>query len=302
MLRRSYHKQGFTLVELLVVIAIIGILIALLLSAIQSARETARRMHCLNNLHQYGLALNAYQEAHNGVYPVGNVAPPDNRTNWSGGWWSFQVRLLPHMESNDIYKLCEPGFNYNMGCWYYFTTLPAGQNPAAMILPVDQCPDDRRTQDIYQDITVTNRQFRCGNYLGIMGTTATSGDGILLHTNYQGAISLAKVTDGTSHTLIMGERGISQLLVGWPYCGCGNCDSNMTGEGDNLLSTRYGLSPGTDDGNHDYHFWSYHPNLSQFICADGSGHVIPYDIDFPTFQGLSTRAGGEIVQLPDGSR
>ncbi len=59
----------------------------------------------------------------------------------------------------------------------------------------------------------------------------------------------------------MGERGISELLYGWPYCGYGD----GTGQGDNLMSTQLGLSQGTDDGNHDFHFWSYHPNLAQFI-------------------------------------
>ena len=120
-----------------------------------------------------------------------------------------------------------------------------------------------------------------------MGTSPTSGDGILLHGNHNSGISMQKITDGASHTLIMGERGISILYYGWPYCGYGNPD-NGTGEGDNLLSTEVGLSYGTDDGNHDYHFWSYHPNVAQFICVDGSGHVFSYDIDFPTFQGLST--------------
>src|SRR6516165_1625984 len=109
----SIRKPGFTLVELLVVIAIIGTLIALLLPAIQAARETGRRMTCLNNLKQWGVALNAYQEAHNGVFPVGNVEPPDfYGAKYSGGWWGFQARLLPYLEANDIYKLCERGYSY----------------------------------------------------------------------------------------------------------------------------------------------------------------------------------------------
>jgi prepilin-type N-terminal cleavage/methylation domain-containing protein len=293
----SFRKRGFTLVELLVVIAIIGVLIALLLPAIQSARESGRRMTCLNNLKQYGVALNVCQEARGGVYPVGNVAPPNEATgNWTGGWWSFQVWLLPFMESKDIYKLCEPGSTYPNACWYYIESLPAAQDPGVMVMQVDQCPDDPLTKNVYLD-TITVRNYKCGSYLGVDGTSPTAGDGILLHVKYNAAVTAAKVTDGLAHTLIMGERGVSNEDYGWPYCGCGN-NINLTGDGDNILSTQSGLSPGATDGSADSRFWSYHPNLCQFICADGSGHVLSYDIDLKTFQALSTRAGNENVQVP----
>ena len=126
MSRRSLHKPGFTLVELLVVIAIIGILIGLLLPAIQAARETGRRMQCLNNLKQWGLALNAYHNDY-GSFPVGNVEPPNyDKLDWTGGWWGFQAKILPYIEANDIYKLCN--FNYKgpapsmSACWDWMTS------------------------------------------------------------------------------------------------------------------------------------------------------------------------------------
>ncbi len=310
---RTLHKPGFTLVELLVVIAIIGILIGLLLPAIQAARETGRRMQCMNNLKQWGLALNAYHNDY-GTFPVGNVNPrnyfpdydPRLPLDANGGWWGFQARLLPYIESNDIFKLCN--FGYKGSCFDWVMSQPPSTNPATKIPACDKCPDDPRAGVVFRD--PAGGDWACGSYPGVDGAAPwvpppqgtpeqpRKTDGILLHSRVNRAIGLTQVTDGASHTLIMGERGISNLNYGWPYCGAG--DGNNSGDGDNLLSTQNGLSAGVPDGRHDYHFWSYHPSLAQFVCADDSGHAISYDIDLPTFQALSTRAGNEIIQMPSG--
>ncbi|WZO96502.1 DUF1559 domain-containing protein [Isosphaeraceae bacterium EP7] len=86
-------RLGFTLIELLVVISIIAVLIALLLPAVQSAREAARRIQCVNNLKQLGLAAHNYQSV-NGTLPMGE-AP---------GVISPFVSLLPYVEQTQVFN------------------------------------------------------------------------------------------------------------------------------------------------------------------------------------------------------
>src|SRR5215217_6486655 len=101
-------RRAFTLIELLVVIAIIAVLIGLLLPAVQAAREAARRMQCVNNLKQFGIALHNYHDAH------GRFAPGGIRVKTS---WDYLYRqpfftsLLPFLERSDLAN----GYNYNLG-------------------------------------------------------------------------------------------------------------------------------------------------------------------------------------------
>lgn len=71
------RQRGFTLIELLVVIGIVGVLATLLIPAIQDARERAHQTHCINNLHQFSLALTMYQNENEGRVPdwLSNLYP-----------------------------------------------------------------------------------------------------------------------------------------------------------------------------------------------------------------------------------
>src|SRR5262245_13027393 len=110
-------RFGFTLVELLVVIAIIGVLVALLLPAVQPAREAARRMQCVNNLKQIGLAIHSYHDTFN-RFPSGflfqapAMANRADRANRAPGF-SWHTLILPQLEQANLYNQ----LNFQLGMW-----------------------------------------------------------------------------------------------------------------------------------------------------------------------------------------
>ena len=96
-------RRAFTLIELLAAISIISVLIALLLPAVQAAREAARRVQCVNNLKQVGLALYNYEQTHK-VFPPGYVSNFDSGGSDTGPGWGWAAMLLPQFEQTPVFS------------------------------------------------------------------------------------------------------------------------------------------------------------------------------------------------------
>lgn len=284
--------RGFTLVELLVVIAIIGVLIALLLPAVQAAREAARRTQCRSNLHELGIALHTYHDAHGAM-------PPSHDENF----WSWLARLLPHLEEGPLHE------SINFDAYAFSEEVNSNQAAISTILPVLLCATDPRSQA--RSTSLPEWPFAYTNYLGVTGTQGGvhpdeyRGDGMFPSAteipSVGESVPLRAVTDGTSNTIFVGERPVIEWELvngdfGWWAAGSGLLWPPV-GRGDNVLDSSEGLRPGTPQGNtldDVFHWWSYHPSGAHFLFVDGSVFSLSYDMDHAVLLALSSRNGEEV--------
>jgi prepilin-type N-terminal cleavage/methylation domain-containing protein/prepilin-type processing-associated H-X9-DG protein len=344
---RSSRRPGFTLIELLVVIAIIAILVGLLLPAVQRAREAANRTKCANNLKQQGLALHQYHDRQ-GHFPEGS----NNR--FSIHWhWSWLAEILPFIEQENLYQLADNWAHITKYpvVWYlprpngtpgYAHWSPWGGYPFGLEAEVPQNPGIAVVVDTYicpSDPSAKLNEFplpggttliqAMTNYQGISGLNYTTNDGCLASNQ---PVRIADITDGTSNTLLVGERhNTKNLRYGAYWSGCGQFGYGLPegdeqrGSGDVVLGVReinsqhngfpdvdacpagpYHFqgpnqirdSTGAINAECDqFHYWSWHPSGANFLYADGSVHFLTYPAD-EVMAAMGTRAGGEVVELP----
>src|SRR5262245_57958571 len=207
-MRNHRRRAAFTLIELLVVIAIIAVLIALLLPAVQAAREAARRIQCVNNLKQIGLALHNYESTNN-VFPPGRI---NTYVTGNGHCWGAYSQLLPFFEQQSIFNT----MNFSMNPDPDYTTSSAVVNRTAAVVIVNTflCPSDGGPPMVQ----VGGGMYSGHNYLLNVGSgysvvqnppaTMTTPNGILFENS---AVRLAEITDGTSNSVVISESIRSTL-------------------------------------------------------------------------------------------
>lgn len=299
---RRLKNRGFTLIELLVVIAIIAILIALLLPAVQQAREAARRTTCKNNMKQLGLALHNYHDVHR-AFPPGWIAVSNSshmaHDGRNGAGWGTMI--LPFLEQAPLYKK----FDADVAI-----IDPVNADFLSEVLTSWQCPSDpkpNKWQILHEDGSGTVlAELPTANYIASFGTIELDGceaaagtapvnprgqcigDGMFYHNS---KISIRDVTDGTTNTLMLGERR-TDVAQGWYSTWPG-----MAAEGDAAFQRIQGSADHVpnDPAGHFDDFSSQHTGGTQFCLGDGSVRFISENIDHSLYQSLATIQGGEVI-------
>ncbi|MGE3818025.1 MAG: DUF1559 domain-containing protein [Isosphaeraceae bacterium] len=195
MKRRRLGTGGFTLIELLVVIAIIAVLIALLLPAVQSAREAARRIQCVNNLKQIGLAVHNYESIGGALPPSVVLSGQGNVVSWWGGW-SVHGRVLPFLEQGSAFNSINFSLSYNAAA----NTTVMGTSISAFLCPSEVRPETRL--DGGSRSAVTNYGFTMGDWFVWGGFSGPENRGAFGPNRSR---RWADFTDGTSNTMLATE-------------------------------------------------------------------------------------------------
>ena len=297
------RNEAFTLIELLVVIAIIGVLVGLLLPAVQAAREAARRAQCVNNLKQIGLALQNYHGIHQ-TLPPGYVSNFDGGGNDTGPGWGWAAMLLPQFEQTPIFN----AINFSLA-------IESQDNATGRLANINNflCPSDSAAtaywavhRDAATGAPVRNIcQVAPSNYVGMygLGEPGPDGDGVFFRDS---RVGLRDITDGTSQTILVGERSHRLGEATW----VGSVTDAVMFPTDNDNIGRYatetssgmvlghaGEGAGPGDPRSDVNqFYSLHAGRGvNFLFGDGHVTFLKSTINYKTYLALATRGGGEVV-------
>lgn len=286
-MRRS--RAAFTLIELLVVIAIVGILAALLLPAVQSAREAARRTSCGNKLQQLGLAMHMHNDA-SGRLPS---AVPSKGESWNSAF----LFLLPYMEGSTLHER------------YDFQRKPSDAGNAEiadLVLPAFVCPSVGFPDGTPPPGSGTYAVSVGSEYAPTGQINASTHNGAII-SQFVGTTSVHKISvcDGTSTTFLAGELdyGLAGLEKFSPPGG-GAIQGGTTKWASAYFTGTHASTAGRFNAQRMIHglkewmtFRGDHPGGVMMLLVDGSVRLVDERTDERTLDALTTRDGGEVVQL-----
>jgi prepilin-type N-terminal cleavage/methylation domain-containing protein/prepilin-type processing-associated H-X9-DG protein len=310
-MRTPSRRVAFTLIELLVVIAIIAVLVGLLLPAVQKVREAASRMKCQNNLKQIALAAHNYHVTHQ-VFPYATLdyQPGDSTATYVTGF----ILILPFLEQDNVARRWNAQLPRNDSS----TEESLGYSNASLqqkLIPTYVCPTmtpptgplggaENRAYCSYLFCSGSPdaQLFTYWSFFGLSQQPVYDGVVIPINnpartpaTTNKSPVSIAAITDGTSNTFLSGEtdfepQGVPSTNLGgvWAYGYIGyswGTTFNPFNKHDNT-STVYGA------------FRSQHSGGGNFALADGSVRFVGDSLDRDVYRAMSTRAGGEVVDLP----
>ena len=299
--RIARSRPGFTLIELLVVIAVIAILIGLLLPAVQKVRESAARMQCTNNLKQIGLGIHNYESAFQKI-PPGFIS----RTNSVNGdglgpGWGWAAHILPHIEQDNLFRQIDLSQDILASMHSQVRT----RKLTLFRCPSDPVPDGDTFDVVGESGPLTTVAF--ANYVAMGGTEEVTGfpdtnTGVFLR---NGNFRITDITDGTSNTIFITERGSKQSPM-TTWVGAVTASINpplnpgLEEEGPpTLILTQTGeIANGRTPNNPFQHVEdasSFHSGGVNALFGDGSVRFIRNSITPATWVGLGTRTGGEVL-------
>ena len=190
--------------------------------------------------------------------------------------------LLPYIEETAAWSMYNQTAAYNSA---------ANSRAASVVVTIYLCPstvnfsrvrNGNTTGDVNGNGRADPGDFMAMiDYGGMYGSAnfPVADNGVLV---YDQAISLRQITDGTSHTILVGED-----------TGRGTSMDGEWADGGNIFDVSLPINSSQNN-----ELWSDHPGGVQALFCDGSVQFLTDDLDLSLLQAFCTRAGNEVVALP----